>query len=133
MQILINSNHSIDGTLELSRWIEGVVEDSLGRFGEQVTRVEVHVNDVNSHKQGTNDKRCSMEARLSGLKPIAVSHQAATLNEAVNGAAEKLEQAIDRRIGRISETRGPAPREDEIVSVEELQRLEREEKQQPRG
>jgi hypothetical protein len=42
-----------------------------------------------------------MEARLGGLQPIAVSHQAPTVREAMEAAAEKLERAIDRTLGRL--------------------------------
>jgi hypothetical protein len=41
-----------------------------------------------------------MEARLEGRQPIAVTHQAATMDQAVNGAAEKLTGAIESIIGR---------------------------------
>jgi hypothetical protein len=41
-----------------------------------------------------------MEARLEGRQPIAVTHQAATMDQAVNGAAEKLTSAIEGIIGR---------------------------------
>jgi ribosome-associated translation inhibitor RaiA len=132
MQVLVNSNRSIDGTLDLSSWITSVVEDTLKRFGDRITRVEVHVNDVNSHKLGSDDKRCTMEARIGGIKPIAVSAQASTLQEAVNSAAGKLEQAIERRLGRLSETRGRTPDDGEVASIDQLQRLEQEQQRQSR-
>jgi hypothetical protein len=42
-----------------------------------------------------------LEARLAGLQPIAVSHQAATLEQAIVGAAEKLEHSLDSVLGRL--------------------------------
>jgi hypothetical protein len=54
--------------------MEAVVRDSLDRFSEQITRVEVHLSDQNSDKKfGNEDKRCLLEARLAGLQPISVS------------------------------------------------------------
>ena len=45
-----------------------VVDDhampELGRFAQHLTRVEVHINDVNADKGGT-DKRCMIEAVVS--------------------------------------------------------------------
>ena len=125
MQIQVNTDHHIAGTEELTQRVEEVVMGTLGHFGDRITRVEVHVNDVNSHKLGDRDKRCMMEARVSGLRPIAVSHQAPTLPEAINGAAEKLERTLGRRLGRLGETAGPTPKEEEIVTVEQLERLDR--------
>jgi len=78
-----------------------VVEEALSRFSDQITRVEVHLSDENSHKSGQNDKRCLMEARLEGRRPTAVTHQAATLGQAVDGAADKLQKVIESTLGRL--------------------------------
>jgi ribosome-associated translation inhibitor RaiA len=123
MQILINSDHHITGDEILTERVEALVEDSLGRFGERITRVEVHLNDVNGDKLGDRDKRCMMEARLGGLKPIAVSHQAGTLQEAMDAAAEKLERAIERTLGRLADSEGRGPSNAEVASIEDLERL----------
>jgi hypothetical protein len=42
-----------------------------------------------------------LEARLAGLQPIAVSHQAPTIVIAVTEAADKLQRAIESKIGRV--------------------------------
>jgi len=78
MQVQLNTARQITVDDELTHQVEAVVESVLGRFADQITRVEVHLSDENSHKGG-DDKRCMLEARLAGLEPMAVSHQAATL------------------------------------------------------
>ena len=100
MQIQINTDHNIAGHETLTTQISGVVEDALSRFSDHITRVEVHVTDESSHKSGPNDKRCMMEVRLERHQPIAVTHQAATLDQAVDGAAGKLARLIQSTIGR---------------------------------
>lgn len=125
MQVLVNSDNRITGDERLTQHVESVVQDTLGRFAERITRVEVHLNDVNGPKLGENDKRCLMEARIGGLKPIAVSHQAPTLAEAIDAAADKLERAVDSVLGRLKDTPGPAPAEDEIITIEDLEAFER--------
>ncbi len=124
MQVLVNSDHHITGSQSVTARVEGIVHDALDRFGARITRVEVHLNDVNGAKLGDRDKRCMMEARVGGLKPIAVNHQARTLREALEAAADKLERAVDRTLGRVAaaEVRGTA--ESQVASVEEMQRLE---------
>jgi hypothetical protein len=42
-----------------------------------------------------------MEARLEGRQPIAVTHEAATLGQAVDGAADKLRRMIESNLGRL--------------------------------
>jgi hypothetical protein len=41
-----------------------------------------------------------IEARLEGFSPIAVTHQATSLDEAVDGAADKLVNLIETTLGR---------------------------------
>lgn len=102
MLIQINTDSNIERNDALAQKVEAVVRNTLDRFREQITRVEIHLSDENSDKQfGTEDKRCLMEARLAGLQPIAVSHQAATLEEAVDGAAKKLKRTLDSTLGRL--------------------------------
>ena len=103
MHIQVNTDNHIEGRESLAAQVRGVVEGALGRFREQLTRVEVHLTDENSHKGGENDKRCVMEARLEGLKPTAVTHQAATLDQAILGAADKLKRAVESTVGRLRE------------------------------
>ena len=83
MQIQVNTDHNIEGHEALAAQVRGVVESDLSRFNDHITRVEVHLSDERSHKRGHNDKRCMMEARLAGHQPSAVTHQAATLDQAV--------------------------------------------------
>lgn len=101
MQIQINTDSNIDATDALVQEVEAVVSRALDRFGTQVTRVEVHLSDENSGKFGVDDKRCLLEARLADLQPTAVSHEAATIEQAAAGAAEKLQRALESRIGRL--------------------------------
>jgi len=100
MQIQINTGHNIEGHEALATQVSGVVESALSRVSDHITRVEVHLSDENGNKQGENDKRCMMEARLEGRQPIAVTHQAATLDQAVDGAADKLSRLIESTLGR---------------------------------
>jgi ribosome-associated translation inhibitor RaiA len=111
MQIQINTDHNIQGQQALSDHFSGVVKGMLGHFSEHITRVEVHLSDVNGHKVTKDDKHCLIEARLEGRQPIVASHSAETLHQAVDRAAEKLARAIDGKLGRIQDqkTRFIAP------------------------
>jgi len=104
MQVRVTTDNNIAGSEGLTSHVEGVVEDVLGRFSQRLTRVEVHLVDENSRaKSGENDKRCTMEARVSGLKPIAVTEQAATIDQAVDAAAGTLAKTLDRTLGRLDD------------------------------
>ena len=101
MQIQINTDHNIEGHEELAAQVRSIVKSALSRISDHITRVEVHLSDESSHKSSQNDKRCIMEARLEGRQPIAVNHQAATLDQAVGGAADQLTRLIESTLGRL--------------------------------
>jgi len=125
MQVLVNTDHHITGDETTTQRVEFIVEGAVDRFADRVTRVEVHLNDLNGPKHGSRDKRCMMEARVAGLKSVAVTHEASTLVEAIGGSADKLERALEHAFGRLEATSGSRPREEDILDVEKLDALER--------
>lgn len=109
MQIQINTGESVNGREALYRHTEDVVKDALGRFADHVTRVEIHLSDVNGHKIGDNDKRVLMEARIAGRPPIAVTEQAGSLHQAIDGATQKLKRSLDGAFAKMTDRRRIAP------------------------
>ena len=105
MQIQINTDRNVQGHEQFAARVTGVVESALSRFSDRITRVEVHLSDENSGKSGQDDKRCMMEARLEGRQPTAVTHHAATLDQAVDGAADKLKRSLESTLARLREHR----------------------------
>ena len=102
MQIQINTDHNIEGHQALVNQVSDVVEHVLSRFSDHITQVDVHLSDENSDKKGGyDDMRCKIEAHLEGRPPIAVTHQANTLEQAVDGAASKLANLIESTLGRM--------------------------------
>jgi len=102
MHIQINTDSNIEGDNALTQRVETTVREALDHFSEHITRVEVHLSDENSgSKFGTEDKRCLLEVRLVGHQPIAVSHQASTLERAVDGAAKKMKRSLVSTLGRL--------------------------------
>ncbi len=108
MQIQVNTDDNIEGREELIQHVGAEMRNSLGRFSDQITRIEIHLSDENAGKSGSNDKRCLMEARLAGRKPEAVSHEANTIEEAFNGAAGKLRRSLESTLGRLTDHKGGA-------------------------
>jgi ribosome-associated translation inhibitor RaiA len=100
LQVQINTDRNIEGKEALTAQVSGVVEAALSRFSDHITRVEVHLTDENADKSGQYDNRCLIEARLEGRQPVAVTHTAASLDQAVAGAADKLARMIESTLGR---------------------------------
>ena len=84
------------------------VETGLARFRGRLTRVEVHLSDVNGPKGG-RDARCALEARAAGRQPVAVTTEAHTPADAVKGAIEKMKSLLATTFGREDDVkRGPS-------------------------
>jgi ribosome-associated translation inhibitor RaiA len=102
LQIEFNTDHNIAGHEALAAQVSSAVESALSQFSDHITRVEIHLSDESSRKSTPNDKRCVMEARIEGRQPVAVTNHAATVDEAVDGAAHKLAKLIENTLGRLS-------------------------------
>lgn len=123
MQIQINTDHNIEGHEALAARVSGVIVNALTRFSDHITRVEVHLSDENSNKKdGYENMRCMIEARLEGRQPIAVTHQSTTLDESVDGATDKLTNLIQTTLGRLQhqKSRRTDPPLTDTVSKETL-------------
>lgn len=101
MQVQINSDKNVTGDEALIATSKSVISEELSRFSQQITRVEVHFSDEDGDKDGLNDRRCMMEVRLAGMRPIAVTKQANTHEEAFMGAIEKLITSLETITGRL--------------------------------
>jgi hypothetical protein len=98
MKIQVNfGNIAYSGVLD--ERIREEITDGLGRFAERITRVEVHLADLNGPRGG-DDKRVLIEARLAGDKPFVVEEVGDDIYDVVVAAAGKLARATKRRLGR---------------------------------
>jgi ribosome-associated translation inhibitor RaiA len=102
MEIQINAPSTIERHEPLTTHIETVVKEALERFSQQTTRVVVHLSQGKDAKSPTGDHGCMMEARVQGHPPIVANDHAASLHQAIHGAAEKLKRAMDNTMGRTS-------------------------------
>lgn len=105
MQIQVNTDDNIESR-NLAPRVQEDVAATFARFGEYITRIEVHLGDDNADKHGAGDKRCAMEARLAGRRPEAVVHHGSTVLEAYTGAARKLRKMLESSLGRLKDHKG---------------------------
>lgn len=101
MKIQINTDKTINGDERHSEFYSTLIAEKLERFQAQITRIEAHITDENGNKEGVNDIRCMLEARLEGKQPIAVSFQADKTEQAVTGALDKLKISLETIMGKI--------------------------------
>lgn len=110
MQFQFNTDSSVMGTQEVAQRIEAQVRQRLERFSERLTRLEVHVSDVNGRKHGADDKHCTIEARPRGGRPIGVTGKAADVDAAARIAANTMAERLERIFGKAGRHhRDPSP------------------------
>lgn len=100
MLIQLNTDHNIHGSENLGISVNETITDALAKYVERITRVEVHFVDENAGKPGPADKRCTLEARMAGAEPIAVTNHADNLTIALDGAIDKLKAVLDTKLGK---------------------------------
>jgi ribosome-associated translation inhibitor RaiA len=106
MQFQLRTDNHIDNSEALAERVRAEVEGAvLPRFSEQMRRIEVYLQDMNSHKGGV-DTRCAIEAHMAGLQPLAVDARAPSIDEAVSAAADKLLRLLEHHKGRLEDRGG---------------------------
>jgi len=109
MLFQLRTDNHIRNREGLAEGIQADVESALlPNYAERVHRIEVYLQDLNSKKGGI-DKRCAIEAHLPGHQPVTVTHEAPNVDVAVNGAAEKLNRALEHVLGRLEDKGGRVP------------------------
>lgn len=95
MQIQLNTDRNIEHQEGLTNHVQDMVRKALEPYKDHITRVEVHLSDVNAKKASEHDKRCVMEYRLNGNPPMVVTAEADTVPHVLGSAVKKLRSAVD--------------------------------------
>jgi ribosome-associated translation inhibitor RaiA len=103
MQIQFSIDCADDGHERIENYFTTVIKETLKRFDDKITGIHVHLADENGNT-GPDDKRCTMEAHAQGLKPVAVTNHADTVDKAIKGATEKLKHALDHSYGKLQKS-----------------------------
>lgn len=87
----------------LTRAIHGFtkrrVNFSFSKHFSKMKCVIVRLTDINGPKGGI-DKRCQIHVVMPGLPDTLVEHTAANLYAAIDRAAERASQSVDRKLAR---------------------------------
>lgn len=105
MQFQFNSDKQVRGDAELAGQMEALVRGRLEHVSDRLSRVEVHVGDVNGPRGG-DDVRCAVELRPAGMQPISATDEAASVEAAVASATDKALKSYDRQVGKKTTRKG---------------------------
>lgn len=101
MQVQVNCGDGLEAKDTLERWASAFLVESLARFRDDLTRVEVQLTDEAKGKHSGQEMRCMLEGRLTAHQPVAVSHYGETMDEALRGATQKLINALEHTFGKL--------------------------------
>ena len=96
MTIQLNTDKNIEGSERLTNYINDTISEELSRFNDYITRIEVHLSDENGAKEGANDKKCVLEARIKNKQPIAATSNADTVEKALSDSLSKIKAAVGK-------------------------------------
>jgi hypothetical protein len=99
MTIQFNTDNNVKGSKELTSPLIEYISEQFSRYAQQISRLDVHLSDENGLKRGPDDKRCMLEAKIEGRRPIAVVGRANSYRQAVTGATEKLISSMEKITG----------------------------------
>lgn len=105
MNVLVHTDHTIEGNESLTRRVVSQVESVLAPHERRLGDVDVHLSDASAGRHTDGDQECLIQALLPGQEPAVASGRADSLDGAVRGAAHKLERVLEGRLGRRGEHR----------------------------
>lgn len=104
MKIQVSTDRTIDGSEALVVMVEAELHSGLRHFEDRLSRVEVHLGDVDGEKHGGGaDKRCLLEARPEGMEPVVVTGLATTVEQACRDATRKMQSLLSSKFGRLDQ------------------------------
>jgi ribosome-associated translation inhibitor RaiA len=101
MKVQFNTDKTIEWDERHDEHFSALINEELNRFGNNITRVEVHLSDENGSKEGVNDIRSLIEVRIEGRQPIAVSNQADTIQRSIDGSLTKMKASLKTILERV--------------------------------
>ena len=101
MQFQLNTDRNIHRDDRLAEAAENTVFSALGHLTGRLSRIEVHLADVNAAKGGPDSIRCTIEARPEGMQPQTVIHTDANIEAALRGGAKRIRARLDSEFGKL--------------------------------
>ncbi len=101
MEVFFNTDKNIESQERIETYFANQIKEDLVRFEDRITRVEVHLSDQNGTRKGPKDKKCVLEVRPEGFKPIAVTQHDNTIEKAVRGATKKAVSSLNSLLGKL--------------------------------
>jgi hypothetical protein len=105
VKIRVDTDGNVGVGADFAERAEADAASALARFRRRLTRVEIYLHDESAGRTTGEDIRCLLEARPARMKPVAVTHRATTVAEALRGATDKLTALLSSKLERLQSHR----------------------------
>lgn len=106
MRVQFNNDNTTSFDPEFRADTESRIRERLSRFADRLTRIEVHLRDIDGPSTETSRGiEATLEARPASGRPLAATDRARRAGEAVNGALGKIVARLDSTFGKLDRVR----------------------------
>lgn len=106
MDFIYNTDNQLPGSAESGEAVERLIRDRLTpRFAHRLSRIEVHLRDLDGERNGGDSIEATIEARPRGGDPIAASDRSRNSGAALRGALSKIVARLDSDFGKADRVR----------------------------
>jgi hypothetical protein len=102
MEIQVRTDRHVRGDEALVAYVASEIVTGLGPCAARVMSANVHLSAEHVAPTGPPHLRCLLEVRPRGHAPLAVTHDAATKDDAVRGAAADMRGVLERMFERMN-------------------------------
>jgi hypothetical protein len=103
MKVHVHTDRNLVIDAELESRIASNAAAALANFGARIIRVDLHLTDQSAGRKAGAHVRCLAEAHPSGLRPVAVTHDASDVSAALDGAVADLASALGHTLSRLAD------------------------------
>ena len=106
MRVFVRGNDFVV-TDDIAAWARARMEAAVGQHERRLDAVDVRLRDLNGPRHGgPRDMECGVAVRLRPTGSVLVTESADDLYAAVSRAADRLKNAVGRRLARTNRRRG---------------------------
>lgn len=100
MLVQINTDSRVECSEDATAAMEARLRERLARFADRLTRIEVHLRDVDGDRNGPQGIEAKIEVRPAGGEPMVTTDNGADAEAAMAGALRKVVDSLDRAFGK---------------------------------
>lgn len=106
MDFIFNTDNQLPGSADNAGSVERLVRERLNpRFAHRLSRVEVHLRDLDGERNGGDSIEATIEARPRGSAPVSASDRSRNSGAALRGALNKIVARLDSDFGKADRVR----------------------------